>query len=1075
MPCLVADGSSTTSAATELPVVHGYEKSPQAGSHRSYQFRALTRKTLSYQRRQVFVNVCCIGLCPILMVVIAGAMGIGIAALINNLSNPSDYLLCSNVDAMSPQGFPLAPATQKDDTVTFPTSPGSEIPHAKKDATIKHANWYIVPSVFGFGQAPTVSADSCVWWFEKDYPFSSPYAKDPNITADAGGVNLDTTFKPQPAGGWLSMKQSQASVELVKAQSYPWAIAADVGQSALSGTRPRQPALTATMGVPPPVPPAAGGNSSSGTGILGMMDTLYYVNITTGSMGFPELKGFQPVPFYESLGKAVSEADVDDALTGKIRDLVQAIAQVDKAPLQTSQPDRMALIKYYADIGVLIQQMPFGALIFRAADMAAKKFGYTLQVGVDMRLSNAANYPDRGFRLMQQHTSLTNAILKAAGNATKITHGFRGMPMLYSTKMELPIASMVGRILYPFGVSFLLPIFVITLVKEKEERILVMMRMSGLKSFTYYVAHYIHFYALHLLSSIMFVLAGLAFKLPLFTKVEAGVFILVFFFWGHVQIALAFFLSCFFSKSRTALVIVFLLVLCGVIVAIATETIFEEDAAPLGYFVWPAFAFYRALSVMSRSSYDSRYQPYKVKDLKSDDEVFQVIIAMVIETFVFLALAFYLTEVLPTEYGVRQPWHFIVSKPFKALFGKSQQPTSRATGGSNSSRPDPDLERQGPTGANLVRRLSTLSGSSRVNSKQTLRERVQGEIPLDAEEVRFEDADVKAERARVLHNQYSADSPLVIKNMRKVYPTNKKLAVKNVTLAVERDIIFGLLGPNGAGKTSLIHILTGLYEPTQGWARLAGYELDTQITDVYRNIGVCPQHDILWDDLSVGEHLYFYARLKGVAAKDERTAVVTSLRAVSLEPFEDRLTKGLSGGEKRRLSIAIALVGSPGIVFLDEPTTGLDPEVRRLIWNIVKDAKQGRTIVLTTHSMEEAEVLCSKIGIMAKGTLRCIGNQVRLKELYGRGFKIIFTARPERHAEASAFVQSLLPLETAVKLDSFASVESWEFEPQPGLIETIFQKMEAHKAEVGIDDWGLSQCSLEEVFLKIIADDDADA
>ncbi|KAG0262066.1 hypothetical protein DFQ27_002566 [Actinomortierella ambigua] len=1075
-----ADGSSTaTSAATELPVEHGPERATKASGHRSYQFRALTRKTLSYQRRQVFVNICCIGLCPILMVVIAGTMGIGIAALINNLSNPSDYLLCSNVDAMSPQGFPLAPSSQKDNTVAFPTSPASDIPHAKKDATIKHANWYIVPSVFGFGQAPTVSADSCVWWFEKDYPFSTPYAKDPNITAGtAGGVNLDTTFKPQPVGGWLNPMQLVAPVQLTKAQVYPWAIAADLGPSSISGTRPRQPALAATPGVPPPVPAPAGGNSSgngsTGTGILGMMDTLYYVNITAGSgggaMSLPRVAGYQPVPFYESLGTTASEADVDDALTGKIRDLVQAIATVDKGPLRTSKPDPQAMIKYYAEIGALIQQMPFGALIFRAADLAAKKFVYTMQIGVDLRLSNAANYPDRGFRLMQQHTSITNAILKAAGNATKITHGFRGMPMLYSTKMELPIASMVGRILYPFGVSFLLPIFVIALVKEKEERILVMMRMSGLKSFTYYVAHYIHFYALHLLSSIMFVLAGLAFKLPLFTKVEAGVFILVFFFWGHVQIALAFFLACFFSKSRTALVIVFLLVLCGVIVSIATETIFQEDAAPLGYFVWPAFAFYRALSVMSRSSYDSRYQPYKVEDLKPNDEVFQVIIAMIIETFVFLALAFYLTEVLPTEYGVRQPWHFIVSRPFKALFGKSSAAKGRDT------KLDQDLERQEPAGAgaNLKRRLSTLSGSSRLN-KLTARERVQGEIPLDAEEVQFEDADVKAERARVLHNQYSADSPLVIKNMRKVYPTNKKLAVKNVTFAVERDIIFGLLGPNGAGKTSLIHILTGLYEPTQGWARLAGYELDVQIKDVYRNIGVCPQHDILWDDLSVGEHLYFYARLKGVAAKDERAAVVASLRAVSLEPFEDRLTKGLSGGEKRRLSIAIALVGSPGIVFLDEPTTGLDPEVRRLIWNIVKDAKQGRTIVLTTHSMEEAEVLCSKIGIMAKGTLRCIGNQVRLKELYGRGFKIVFTARPERHAEASAFVQSLLPQETAIKLDSFASVESWEFETQPGLIQTIFQQMEAHKAEVGIDDWGLSQCSLEEVFLKIIADDDADA
>jgi len=323
----------------------------------------------------------------------------------------------------------------------------------------------------------------------------------------------------------------------------------------------------------------------------------------------------------------------------------------------------------------------------------------------------------------------------------------------------------------------------------------------------------------------MFILAGVAFQMPFFTKVQPAVFLLLFFFWGHVQIALAFFLSCFFSKSRTALVIVFLLVLCGVIVSLATETIFDTDPAPIGYFVWPAFAFYRALSVINRSSYDSSYQPYRISDLHGSDEVFEVIIALIIETFVFLGLAFYLTEVLPTEFGVRQPWHFIVSGPYKYFFGRKNEKETTIV----------DLEEQG-------------SGRQK-HHRQTARELVQGEIPLDAEEVQFEDADVKQERARVLNNEFAQDSPLVMKNMRKIYPTNQKLAVKNVTFAVERDTIFGLLGPNGAGKTSLIHILTGLYEPTQGWARLAGYELDTEIKDVYRNIGVCPQHDILWDDL----------------------------------------------------------------------------------------------------------------------------------------------------------------------------------------------------------------------------------
>ncbi|KAF9586403.1 hypothetical protein BGW38_005680 [Lunasporangiospora selenospora] len=1027
-------GSSSKSQSNDIPAFA--EKSmdlaysPKSG-RKSFQFRALGRKTLSYQRRQVFVNVCCIGLCPILMVVIAGAMGILITNLVNDLGTPANYLLCSDVDAMTPRGFPLVPSFS-DQVVNFPTSPGSQIPNAKAGDTIKHVNWYIIPGNLGFGSSPTITADSCTWWFEKDYPYSSPYAKDPNITVP--GANLDSTYKPQPQGGWLGPQQLMVPIELTTQQFYPWLLTADL-TNGQAGTRPQQPQIS--------IQSANLTGQPFGTGLLGSIDTRYFANITRTTQ-LPSISGFQLVPFYKDVGG--TEDSVDDALTGQVQTLIKRLALVDKTAIRAQDPSPEQLIEYYSQIGSLIQDMPIGAVIFNAIDFVARKFDYTLQVGKDVRLSRAANYPKRGIRLMEQHTALVGAILKSSQKAatTKITHGFRGMPQLFSTKAELPIAALVGRILYPFGVSFLLPIFVITIVKEKEDRILVMMRMSGLKSITYYIAHYIHFYILHIISTFMFIIAGVAFKMPFFTLVQPGVYVLLFFFWGHVQIALAFFLSCFFSKSRTALVIVFLLVLCGVIVSLATESIFEDDKAPLGYFVWPAFAFYRALSVINRSSFDKSYQPYKISDLKGSDEVFQVIIAMIIETFVFLGLAFYLTEVFPTEYGVRQPWHFIFSTPYKFFFGKKDKKGM-------------DIEGQ-------VRRDNT--GSAR--------DIIQGEIPLDPEEVKFEDMDVKQERAQVLHDDYSPDCPLVLKNMRKIYPSNKKLAVKNVTFAVDKDTIFGLLGPNGAGKTSLIHILTGLYEPTQGWARLAGFELDTQIKDVYRNIGICPQHDILWDDLTVGEHLYFYARLKGVVAKDEYAAVQASLNAVSLVPFENRLTKGLSGGEKRRLSIAISLVGNPGIVFLDEPTTGLDISVRRLIWDIVQNAKQGRTIVLTTHSMEEAEVLCAKIGIMAKGTLRCIGNQIRLKELYGRGFKITFASRSGETERASAYVSSLLPPD-AKRLDSFVTQESWEFEATPGLIQRLFEEIEAHKHEHGIDDWGLSQTTLEEVFLRIIQDTDADA
>lgn len=162
------------------------------------------------------------------------------------------------------------------------------------------------------------------------------------------------------------------------------------------------------------------------------------------------------------------------------------------------------------------------------------------------------------------------------------------------------------------------------------------------------------------------------------------------------------------------------------------------------------------------------------------------------------------------------------------------------------------------------------------------------------------------------------------------------------------------------------------------------------------------------------------------------------------------------------------------LCFFDNPQTGLDPEVRRLIWNIINDARAGKTIILTTHSMEEAEVLSQIIGIMAKGSLRCLGSPLHLKQLYGSGFKLQFACREENMEKISAFIESLLP-EGWAKVDSFLTTASYEFKPEPGQIAKLFETVEARKEEIGIEDWGLSQTSLEEVFLAIVSEEDAGA
>ena len=137
------------------------------------------------------------------------------------------------------------------------------------------------------------------------------------------------------------------------------------------------------------------------------------------------------------------------------------------------------------------------------------------------------------------------------------------------------------------------------------------------------------------------------------------------------------------------------------------------------------------------------------------------------------------------------------------------------------------------------------------------------------------------------------------------------------------------------------------------------------------------------------EHLQFYCKLKGVPSEKRQKAVEKSIEGVNLGEKADWYASTLSGGQRRRLSLAISMIGAPEVIFLDEPTTGLDPETRRWVWQYIDAMKAGRGIILTTHSMEEADALCSKIAIMSHGRLRCLGTTMHLKEKFGKGIRII--------------------------------------------------------------------------------------
>jgi ATP-binding cassette, subfamily A (ABC1), member 3 len=259
----------------------------------------------------------------------------------------------------------------------------------------------------------------------------------------------------------------------------------------------------------------------------------------------------------------------------------------------------------------------------------------------------------------------------------------------------------------------------------------------------------------------------------------------------------------------------------------------------------------------------------------------------------------------------------------------------------------------------------------------------------------MKDIDVKQEEERVRHQVASRNSTdtIIVSDTHKVYYNGNKHAVKGVTLGIPNGECFGLLGINGAGKTSLLSMLSGEIAPTVGDITLNGLSMSTQSHQCRKHIGFCPQFDALFELLTAREHLALYARLKGIAERDIETVVNDKITEMGLTEYQNRLAGTYSGGNKRKLSVAIAMIGEPSIVFLDEPSTGMDPAARRFMWDIISDIVTKREkccLILTTHSMEEAEALCTRVGIMVGGVIRCIGSTQHLRTQYGKGYQIEF-------------------------------------------------------------------------------------
>ncbi|KAL0491354.1 ABC transporter A family member [Acrasis kona] len=603
----------------------------------------------------------------------------------------------------------------------------------------------------------------------------------------------------------------------------------------------------------------------------------------------------------------------------------------------------------------------------------------------------------------------------------------------------------------PLSVQFLMPMYMFDRIKERSNTLRDYIRMFGVSLFFYDVVQYLFDYILYSVVAIFTVSVGFAGGYSFFVMGNPVHYIIMLCLWGHLQIALGYFFTCFIRQPRYAAVFGYLCVLANMVLAAAFNILLlDTGMPPVWYLIYPPFVLYRCFAVIM-----FRYGPpnnvHGIEDL--DRQIYALFCIMLVQTIVLLSFSTlfeYLVDLFKKQQYSRAIMNWL--KRFK--------------------RKREDMSSLEDTHIDIV---STPSGED----------------------------DVKAEKNAIINDDFGDRSVcLKVEALRKTYGSNPDVnrpTLNDLYIALDKGECFGLLGKNGAGKTSFINILSGFTPLDSGNITINGLDLKTAQKN--KMLALCPQHDTLFEQLSVEDHLLFLTRIKGLRGgfRREYQHVKEIIEEVGLEEARRRLAKDLSGGMKRRLSIAMALTGSPQLVLLDEPTTGLDPASRRDIWKIVTGAamNKNRCILLTTHDLEEAEALCNRIGILRKGSLQCLGTLLHLKRKFETGYKItvsvmkhkpttldfsmssIMTQR-EGNLESveeriTAFVKSLLPNS---QLD-YGDDPYFVFRVQQidtklsHLFSVMDDQRERHKFGLARQDgftinWSVNHASLEDLFLKVV-------
>ncbi|XP_042338907.1 phospholipid-transporting ATPase ABCA1-like, partial [Plectropomus leopardus] len=618
-----------------------------------------------------------------------------------------------------------------------------------------------------------------------------------------------------------------------------------------------------------------------------------------------------------------------------------------------------------------------------------------------------------------------------------------------------------------------------SVVYEKEARLKETMRIMGLNNAILWFSWFISSLVPLLASAGLLVL--LLKKGNLLPYSDPGVVFLFLGSFAVVTIMQCFLLSTAFARANLAAAcggIIYFTLYLPYVLCVAWQDYIGFGAKVFASLLSPvAFGFgCEYFALFEEQGVGIQWKNLVSSPLEEDDfSLRTAIVMMYLDSFLYGVLTWYIEAVFPGQYGIPRPWYFPFTKSY--WFEEKDRKSNKVP-----------LSRKGNPEA----------------------------VCIEEEPTHLEPG-------------------VYIENLVKVYRHGKKLAVDGLTLGFYEGQITSFLGHNGAGKTTTMSILTGLFPPTSGTAYILGRDIRTELGAIRQSLGVCPQHNVLFSMLTVEEHIWFYGRLKGLSEQQVKGEIEQILQDTGLPHKRNSRTSALSGGMQRKLSVALAFVGGSKVVILDEPTAGVDPYARRGIWDLLLKYRQGRTIILSTHHMDEADILGDRIAIISHGKLCCVGSSLYLKNQLGTGYyltlvkkepepslsscrnsssTVSFTKKEEECASVSssdAGLGSDHESEAAtIENGPAASICNVPFVPpdvslvsslilchvpaarlvedlgheltyvlpysaaKDGTFVELFKDLDLKLPDLGISSYGVSDTTLEEIFLKVAEDNGVD-